>query len=72
MKNNLKEKKAVKKSTKRSEYGTQVDFAQFIQPDGLLKGGIDVEMTNPDETQVVPVGGQKRMLPDKKRSAKWY
>jgi hypothetical protein len=26
----------------------------------------------PTETQVEKVGGQKRMLPEKKRSAKWY
>ena len=41
-------------------------------PDGTLKGGVDVEVSNPQETQVEPVGGQKRMLPEKKRLAKWY
>ena len=59
-------------SSSRSAYGTQVDFAQFTNPDGTLKGGIDVEMTNPQETQVDQVGGQRRMLADKKRKAKWY
>jgi hypothetical protein len=29
-------------------------------------------MTNPQETQLEQVGGQRRMLPDKKRKAKWY
>ena len=59
-------------SSERSMYGNQVDFAQFTNPDGTLKGGIDVEVSNPQETQVEPVGGQRRMLPEKKRSAKWY
>jgi len=59
-------------NSSRSEYGNLVDHSQFTQPDGLLKGGIDVEVSNPQETQVVPVGGQRAMLPEKKRSAKWY
>jgi hypothetical protein len=59
-------------SSSRSAYGTQVDFSQFTNSDGTLKGGIDVEMTNPQETQVDQVGGQRRMLADKKRKAKWY
>jgi hypothetical protein len=54
-------------NSSRSAYGTQVDFSQFTNPDG-----IDVEMTNPQETQVDQVGGQRRMLADKKRKAKWY
>ena len=62
----------IKNSSSRSEFGNQVDFAQFTNPDGTLKGGIDVEVTNPQETQEVPVGGQKGMLPEKKRRAKWY
>ena len=59
-------------SPSRSEYGNLVDHSQFTQPDGLLKGGIDVEVSNPQETQIEPVGGQRAMLPEKKRSAKWY
>jgi len=59
-------------NSSRSEYGNLVDHSQFTQPDGLLKGGIDVEVSNPQETQVVPVGGQRAMLPEKKRTAKWY
>jgi hypothetical protein len=62
----------VKNSSSRSEFGNQVDFAQFTNSDGTLKGGIDVEVSNPQETQVEPVGGQRRMLAEKKRSAKWY
>lgn len=62
----------IKNSSSRSEFGNQVDFAQFTHPDGTLKGGVDVEVSNPQETQLEPVGGQRRMLPEKKRSAKWY
>ena len=60
------------KNSSRSKYGNLVDHSQFTQPDGLLKGGIDVEVSNPQETQIEPVGGQRAMLPEKKRSAKWY
>ena len=59
-------------NSSRSAYGTQVDFSQFTNSDGTLKGGIDVEMTNPQETQIDQVGGQRRMLAEKKRKAKWY
>ena len=62
----------VKNSSSRSEFGNQVDFAKFTHSDGTLKGGVDVEVSNPQETQVEPVGGQRRMLAEKKRSAKWY
>ena len=44
----------------------------YVDKDGLKKGGVEIEMTKPNETQAVKVGGQKRMLPEKKRSAKWY
>jgi len=49
-----------------------VDHYKCINKDGYKKGGTPVEMTNPSETQTDQVGGQKRMLADKKRSAKWY
>ena len=62
----------IKNSSSRSEFGNQVDFAKFTHSDGTLKGGVDVEVSNPQETQVEPVGGQRRMLAEKKRSAKWY
>ena len=60
-----------KKTFSRSPYGTQVDHSQFVNSDGYAQA-IDVEMTNPQETQLEQVGGQRRMLPDKKRKAKWY
>ena len=63
MKNGLKK---VKGST-----GTQVDHSQFINSDGYAQA-VDVEVSNPQETQIVQVGGQRAMLPEKKRKAKWY
>jgi hypothetical protein len=41
--------------------------------DGMQKGGIPVEMTDPFESQTVDVKGTKRMRPDKKPvKATWY
>ena len=60
-----------KKSSSRSPYGTQVDHSQFLNSDGYAQA-VDIEMTNPQETQLEQVGGQRRMLPEKKRKAKWY
>jgi len=48
------------------------DFAKFTDKDGNLLGGVDVEMSNPSETQVEEVQGQGSILSEKKRSAKWY
>jgi ligand-binding sensor domain-containing protein len=58
-------------STSRSEYGNLVDHSQFLNSDGYAQA-VDVEVSNPQETQLEQVGGQRRMLPDKKRKAKWY
>jgi hypothetical protein len=56
-----------------SVYGTQVgNYNKFLNSDGYKKGGIDVEMTSKDETQKQPVKGQRRMLPDKRKIAKWF
>ena len=56
-----------------SAYGTQVgDFNKFLNSDGYKKGGIDVEVSNPKETQYQPVKGQRRMMPDKRKIAKWF
>ena len=57
--------------TSRSEYGNLVDHSQFLNSDGYAQA-VDVEVSNPQETQLEQVGGQRRMLPDKKRKAKWY
>ena len=49
-----------------------VDFSMFTDKDGYKKGGIDVKVSNPQETQEQPVQGQGKILSEKKRSAKWY
>ena len=50
----------------------EVDFSEFTNEDGHLKGGIDVEMTGPQETAEEKVRGQGRMLPEKRKTAKWF
>ena len=56
-----------------SAYGTQVgNHDKFLNTDGYKKGGIDVEMTSKDETQYEPVKGQRRMMSDKRKIAKWF
>ena len=62
---------SVTESSSRSAYGTQVDHSQFLNTDGYAQA-VDIEMTNPQETQLEQVGGQRAMLPEKKRKAKWY
>jgi hypothetical protein len=57
--------------TSRSEFGNLVDHSQFLNSDGYAQS-VDIELTNPQETQLEQVGGQRRMLPEKKRKAKWY
>jgi hypothetical protein len=48
------------------------DYSMFTNKDGYLKGGVDVEMSSNSETQEEQVQGQERMLPEKKRKAKWF
>jgi len=50
----------------------EVNHSKFTDAQGYLVGGIDVEMSNPQETQVQEVQGQGSILSEKKRSAKWY
>jgi hypothetical protein len=38
----------------------------------ILVGGVDIEMSKPNETQIQEVQGQGSILSEKKRSAKWY
>jgi hypothetical protein len=59
------------KKTKVNE-SKEVNFEKFTDKNGNLLGGIEVEMSNPQETQVEVVQGQGNILPEKKRSAKWY
>jgi len=48
-----------------------VNQKQFINKDGYLKGGVEIKI--PEEIPTVnKVGGQRRMLADKKSKVKWY
>jgi len=63
----------MKKNKKSSHAGmTHVDHDMFLNKDGLLNGGVEVEVSNPTETQSVQVKGQRRMLDEKKSKADWY
>ena len=44
----------------------------FLNKDGLPIGGVEVEVSNPTETQSVQVKGQRAMLAEKKSKADWY
>ena len=50
----------------------EVNHSKFTDSQGYLVGGVDIEMSNPQETQVQEVQGQGSILSEKKRSAKWY
>jgi N-acetylglucosamine kinase-like BadF-type ATPase len=50
----------------------EVNHSKFTDAQGYLVGGVDVEMSNPQETQVQEVQGQGSVLSEKRRSAKWY
>jgi hypothetical protein len=60
-----------KKNTKIGQ-SKEVNHSKFTNKGGYLVGGIDVEMSKPNETQTDVVQGQGNILPEKKRSAKWY
>ena len=63
----------MKKNKKLSHAGmTHVNHDMFLNKDGLLSGGIEVEVSKPTETQSVQVKGQRRMLDEKKSKADWY
>ena len=49
-----------------------VDHDMFLNKDGLPNGGVEIEVTKADETQDVDVKGQRSVLAEKKRKAKWY
>ena len=44
----------------------------FTNKDGYVEGVIEIETTNPAETQEQEVQGQGNILKEKKRTAKWY
>ena len=62
----------MKNKNKKIGQSKEVDYSKFTGKDGYLVGGVDIEMSNPQETQVEVVQGQGNILPEKKRSAKWY
>ena len=49
-----------------------LNHEMFTNKDGYLKGGVEIEMSKPDETQEQEVQGQGNILAEKKRKAKWY
>lgn len=57
---------------KKNGQSKDVNFSKFTDKNGNLLGGVEIEMSNPQETQVEVVQGQGKILPEKKRSAKWY
>ena len=63
---------AMKKKNTKIGQSKEIDHSKFTDKDGYLVGGVEVEMSNPQETQVEVVQGQRNILPEKKRSAKWY
>ena len=62
----------MKNKNKKIGQSKEVNQSKFTNKDGYLVGGIDVEMSKPNETQIEVVQGQGSILPEKKRSAKWY
>ena len=49
-----------------------LNHEMFTNKDGYVEGGIEIETTNPTETQDAEVQGQGKILKEKKRTAKWY
>ena len=63
----------MKKNKKSSHAGmVHVDHDMFTNKDGHKNGGVDVEVSKPNETQDADVKGQRSVLAEKKRKAKWY
>ena len=49
-----------------------IEHSKFLNKDGYRNGGVEVEMTNPQETQSFAVKGQKGVLAEKKKQAKLF
>ena len=63
----------MKKNKKSSHPGmVHVDHDMFTNKDGFPNGGVEVEVSKPNETQSVQVKGQRAMLAEKKSKADWY
>ena len=53
--------------------GKGYNQSMFTNKDGYLTGGVEIEATNPQESQTVDVRGTKRLRADKKPvKATWY
>ena len=63
---------AMKNKKSSENKSPSVNQADFLNSDGYLKGGIEIEMTSKDETQYQVGRGQRRMLPEKKKTTKWF
>ncbi len=48
-----------------------LNHEMFTIKDGHLEGGVEIEATNPHETQEQDVQVQGNIRPEKKRNAKW-
>ena len=62
----------MKNKNKKIGQSKEVNHSKFTDAQGYLVGGVDVEISNPQETQVEVVQGQGNILPEKKRTATWY
>ena len=71
-KQNEKLANATRTFTKDSKVKVNTNHSKYTNKDGYLVGGVEIETTNPAETQTQEVQGQGSILSDKKRSAKWY
>jgi hypothetical protein len=71
-KQNEKLANAKRTFTKDSKAKVDVNHSKYTNAEGYLVGGVEIEMSNPQETQIQEVQGQGNILSDKKRSAKWY
>ena len=71
-KQNEKLANAKRTFTKDSKAKVDVNHSKYTNTEGYLVGGVEIEMSNPQETQIQEVQGQGSILSDKKRSAKWY
>ena len=56
---------------KKEPFYKGVNQKQFLNKDGLLKGGVEIKIAEGIPT-VKSVGGQRRMLAEKKSKVKWY
>ena len=56
---------------KKEPFYKGVNQKQFLNKDGLLKGGVEIKIPEGIPT-VNSVGGQRRMLKDKKSEVSWW